>query len=1127
MRAAHLPLLCLTAFPTLAQDVVKLPAGVTPLAEIGIYHVAWQSYNGPVVDMPPSWLGHFEDASGISYQPGQRVLGRDTILLHSPWRAAPGKVWVDYRLALPDIAPLEFRTGITMAPDVAVPGKSDGVTFSAFVEGRELIRQHHDQGEWRDYTFDLAAWRGKTITLRLQCEPGPANSPSFDFSYWGEPRIIAGEGQASIARELQTITASKAYQAVDNVDLRQVANRPGGGIEPSMLLPHQTSLKADGDSWVFTSRSADATVVYRYTPETGTLDDWTVQVDGGVVMQPMAGGGVLCGSSSPTWQRETVTGDPATGVLKAVWSTAAPKSPGAAGLSLIKVAWTWRLADKALVVEAQADGPGASGLSLGGLAGAPLRRTIAVPYLPSDWSPGTLLWIPSEPLYVNRYLDWTRSHGSRCPQTASSYDTTTAGHLNPLYDTGYVCVSPSLPEVLPNIPWPASKYLDLLGPRIMLDIWGHQPGGLAGDAKLMYELKDQGVDHVAIIQHVWQRYGYDVKLPDHIPTNPGVGGDEGMIAFGKAANACGYVWSVHENYIDLYPDAPSYDASARVLTQSGEPSKAWFNKGTGVQSYGLKCDRALGYAQQNSPIIHQRYATNSAYLDVHTCVPPWHQLDHDATAPMAAMSLLKVQEDAELFDYMRATHEGPLFGEGANHFYWAGQVDGVEAQVRGGEHHAPLLDLDLLKLHPQMVNHGMGYYERWFARGYNHQWGRDTGTVEQVDKYRAQELAYGHAGFVGGAQVGNAQWVIKEHHLMHPVQALYGNAKVTDLRYFVDGQWVTGSAAVALGQTERQRIRYDSGLVLYVNWSPEAWTVAGRTLPQWGWLAEGPQTTASTFLLDGKFADYVDCPEYVFADARTSFTMPYRKAGPTIEPRLRSFKYLGEGKAQVTYEWRVGEGTKLDEDFQCFVHFSNDGTQGTDDIVGQQDHALPRPTSQWRAGEVIVDGPYTIDLPRNHDTLKLLIGLYGGPRLPLKGYDDGGSRILLGTLHLTYEGETIAEVAVTPPPAPNDADEADFAAHLNPAGTWLDFGPVATNGSVKIERHGNSLLVIPYPRGQAFDLELELGKLSPGAAVATAKVVALAVGTRAVIGPVKSEVRGSRLRFSTATEGAGCYEITW
>ncbi len=147
---------------------------------------------------------------------------------------------------------------------------------------------------------------------------------------------------------------------------------------------------------------------------------------------------------------------------------------------------------------------------------------------------------------------------------------------------------------------------------------------------------------------------------------------------------------------------------------------------------------------------------------------------------------------------MRDAHGGPLFGEGCNQFYWAGRCDGVEAQVNGGEDHAPLLDFDLLKIHPQMVNHGMGYYERWFRKGYRHRWGFDTGTIEQIDKYRAQELAYGHAGFVGEAQIDNIPWVVREHHLVHPVQRLYGTAKPVEIRYELGGRLV--DAGIAAGR---------------------------------------------------------------------------------------------------------------------------------------------------------------------------------------------------------------------------------------------------------------------------------------------------------------------------------------
>ena len=310
-------------------------------------------------------------------------------------------------------------------------------------------------------------------------------------------------------------------------------------------------------------------------------------------------------------------------------------------------------------------------------------------------------------------------------------------------------------------------------------------------------------------------------------------------------------------------------------------------------------------SQAGLPVPDGFHITTAAYLDVHTCGPPWHQLDHEAGQPMAAMALAKMKFDTQLFQFMRDTHGGPLFGEGCNHFYWAGRCDGVEAQVSGGEEHTPLLDFDLLKLHPQMVNHGMGYYERWYRRGYECQWGRDAGATQQIDKYRAQEVAYGHAGFVGSPQTDNVAWIAREHHLVHPVQRLYGTSKPVEIRYEVDGQMVSASAALVAGETSRQQIRYQSGLRLWVNWRNEPWRVEGRVLPQWGFLALGPGTEVSTALVGGKVASFAECPEYVFADARTDQHVAYLNAMREIEPRLASFKYLGGDRIQVTYEWIV------------------------------------------------------------------------------------------------------------------------------------------------------------------------------------------------------------------------------
>ncbi|MBI5833687.1 MAG: hypothetical protein HZB16_15410 [Armatimonadetes bacterium] len=1107
--------------PPADPNVVTLPPGLTSLGEIGRFRVGWQSYGQPAEYMPDGWVGHFEERTGVSYNLGDSVLGREAVLMHSPWRVPPGRTCVEFRLRLPRATPITFTTGITMNPYSMEPEHSDGVTFSAYlVDGAEkqLFREHYAKAEWKDLTFDLSASAGRDVTLRLQVEPGPANSPSFDFSYWSRPVIqcgtTTGPGEDRVARLL----AKPAYRAVAGRSLVTLANRPGEaqGIAPSTFLPAETSVSAQGGTFWLRSKAADASVAYIWQPATGTLDDITAKVDDGTELHPCAGGGVTFAVGdklvSGRGGRCTASSVDANGrTVRIEWQY--PAEQGGA-----TVVWTLGIVGRALTVRAECAQPKVAGLSLGQVTGAALRRRLAVPYLL-----GNLDYLPADALYSGRYLDWTVSHASTCPQGEASYHALTDGTRNTLLESGYVTLTPHVAEALPNLPHPVSPYVALLGPKVMLDIWGHRDNTYAGDARLLRELKDNGVDHVAIIQHDWQRWGYDAKLPDHLPANPAYGGDPAMIEFGRAARDCGYVWSLHENYIDLYPDAPSYDPAARVLQSDGKPSPAWYNSGTKVQSYGLKSNRALGYAKAVAPEAHRRYGTNAAYLDVHTCVPPWHQLDHEAGQPLAGMALAKVKNDTALFQFMRDSHEGPMFGEGNNQFYWAGRCDGVEAQVEGGEDHRPFLDFDLLRLHPQMVNHGMGYYERWFRQGYDANFGQNVGTPVDMDRYRAQEVAYGHAGFIGNALTGNVNHVVKEHHLMHAVQALSGTAKVTAIEYGVGDRFVDASIALAVTDTRRQRIRYHSGLTVWVNWAEQPWTVDGHTLPQWGWRAAGPGTEVATELRDGKVADTALTPEYTYVDARTWFPAPYVNRPRDIEPKLRSLKDLGDGRVEITYEWKVGE--KLSEDYNCFVHFNNVAADqwGGDDIVFQHDHALPRPTSAWQPGETIVDGPHILTVPAGkYNSYDVTIGLWKTGRLNLKGIRATRERILIGRLGVKQEGGKVVAVTSLPVTAADDAigKTPDWDERVYPAATTVTCGDVRTNGSVKlVKESARRWVVYPYPRDRAFQIGL---KVAP-----TAKVAALAALTGAELGAVPAKTDGGWLTFDAGKVGAGRYVVTW
>src|SRR5690606_26868328 len=94
--------------------------------------------------------------------------------------------------------------------------------------------------------------------------------------------------------------------------------------------------------------------------------------------------------------------------------------------------------------------------------------------------------------------------------------------------------------------------------------------------------------------------------------------------------------------------------------------------------------------------------------------------------------------------------------------------------------------------------------------------------------------------------------------------------------------------------------------------------------------------------------------------------------------------------------------------------------------------------------------------------------------------------------------------------------KADFDAHMNPADTWIDFGAIATEGSVKVNKCDRELVVFPYPREKAFTVAIDLARLTPGAPASAegVRVTALAAGTQEEIGSVPYDVRDGRIAFT-------------
>ena len=167
-------------------------------------------------------------------------------------------------------------------------------------------------------------------------------------------------------------------------------------------------------------------------------------------------------------------------------------------------------------------------------------------------------------------------------------------------------------------------------------------------------------------------------------------------------------------------------------------------------------------------------------------------------------------------------------------------------------------------------------------------------------------------------------------------------------------------------------------------------------------------------------------------------------------------------------------------------------------IEFQQDHALPKPTSQWRPGETIVDGPYQIRVPAKTKSYDLTIGLYQDRRVLLTGVERDGNRILLARLKVQQQDGKVTNITadkVRYDPHAKPRQGPDFDVRINPPGTWIDFGRLATDAAVKINRQADRLVLFPYPREKTFRVALDVKGLAPAANTSAIQVHALEAGS--------------------------------
>jgi len=1032
-----------------ARPIIVPDRPAMRLDDLGLYEVGYTLRGGPEVRLPVGWMSGLNSPTGAACASAGVQNGREAWLMHVPWRGRTGVTFQEFTLKLPRV-PKIVLSGATALRSDAV-GKSDGVTFRVYVDGARRLEVNRTDDAWKPFSLDLTEWAGKSVVLRFETDPGPLDDSAFDFALWGGREVFLSGFKPLV----------QSHPAPPPLDLPRLISRQNGNVAPPSGFAGGTSVQVTASEAVLGYKGADGVLEYHWKPGTDSLL-------GSLTLNAAMTGDApvtvsLAGEARLDWT------DPAT-----LTSTRLASAPGGATLTRIyqvagrpaTVTVKGRMQGKSLVFDIACDQPLLTGLQGGDWAPTMRRRQISLPYYSN-----TVWFMERENLFAGAFLDWTDSQASSQNGTLAVYDARTDGTRNLLQERLVYTAAWHLAETLPNIPNTPSPFRADLSGRVMLDIWS---GSFASVQARLHTLAESGFGPGATILHDWQRDGYDNGLPAHIPANTKLGGDSAMAALVKQAQSDDIEIALHENYCDYYPNFEGFVDTDIARAPDGARIYAWFNPGTKIQSFAIKPSRILPLARTQGPGVVRRYGSAACFVDVLSAAPPWFHVDAEAGQPGAGEFQTVWDAHRALWAYERSLHHGPVFGEGNNHWYWSGSLDGAEAQFGPSWHDVPgtsaplLVDFDLLKIHPLQFNHGMGYYERWWAHGPDAQ----RGLLSLLDQYRMQEVAYGHQGFLTADAWHDPALSWLEPHLMRPLTTRSALASPVAIDYFDGSRWrdTTATAkAEDLGAWSRVRVRYGNGLTVWANGGDTPIRVGAVTLPPSGWLATGAGLKAGTTLRSGIVSDLAETADSMFVNARPAKDWDTPRV-TRLRPTVAEFVPNGPRSFRATYRWAVGQNQT--KDYNCFVHFVQPSyADSGDGIRFQQDHALSRPISQWKSGETVTDGPWNITVPADvmPGDYPWTIGLFAPDegRLTLRGQSDAHSRIILGTLHVAATGLTFT-------PAPPEAVRT--TAPVNYAGRVLDFGSVRTNGSVFLQRIGQEWTLRPFPRDRPFTLSLSASR---------------------------------------------------
>ncbi|MBO7679739.1 MAG: hypothetical protein J6S75_08735, partial [Thermoguttaceae bacterium] len=635
-------------------------------------------------------------------------------------------------------------------------------------------------------------------------------------------------------------------------------------------------------------------------------------------------------------------------------------------------------------------------------------------------------------------------------------------------------------------PWHAApgKGVARKAGRLVFDVWNAAYAENAGKIENAFAY---GVTDALFVDHVWQRWGYDVKLPDIWGAGEAdavSGSFKDLRALVDLCLSHDVPFALHDNYIDFYPDAEGFTYDDIVFQREGNPTKAWINHGAQAQSYRFCPHRIFPFLERNMALCKKFLPEADAYfIDVLSSIHMFPYYDragnfHPLIETRDSWKRAFEQVGRALSHEVDGQPQTAITISEAGNDFLIGSLDGADAQwipispvPASGTYLVPCESWERTPWfaavnHTNFSRHGVGYESRYIAKNNAFLHGMES------DDYLSMEVLGGVDLMVNAQRLFPAS--VRVHYLAQHIVRSRAAAEILSVEFAGDDDQK---------DIARQIVRWSDGTTVRANRGADDWLLPdGSILPRYGVKCVHP--SGMELFIGRNPANPAEVIEY---SRRSDGSFYLNGRGyPSqriyaVTPRLASGEILPGGKIAIALDWDAEE--PLPEDLRTFVHvfepLRGSGHKPKGWFSGGSAPAVA--TTQWgtEGNKTIRTDQTTIvipdDIPSGH--YEILVGLFNENthyRYPLIGNSDNQGRYAVASRDIVRKKDGQCDLTITPLALREERDL--FLRHIGNK-TPASVGPVSTLGALYVTTGQDAWRLLPIPAAESFEVTIDERKL--------------------------------------------------